>query len=145
MPSVSREAIYSALFAKLQGIAGFKTASRRLQNFMQVSPSQQPALYQLQRMETAQVVKGIPTRWNLKVDLFLYVWQGGASAAASSALNPLLDAVEAALRPDNLSVGECTLGGLVSHCRIEGPVEIFEGVGDGNQTVAVLSINLMTA
>lgn len=42
-------------------------------------------------------------------------------------VNPLLDAIEDALAPDNLSNGKLTLGGLVYDCRPEGEIIINNG------------------
>ena len=145
MPSVSRETVYAALFARVASAAKFTTKSRRLKHFAQVQSGEHPAIFQIQRDEDAQITRGIPTRWNLRVDLFIYAWQSDPKAAPSQSLNPLLDAIEAALKPDNPTVNDCTLGGLVSHCRIAGKVEIFEGVADGNQAVAIVPIDIMIA
>lgn len=145
MPSVSREAIYAALFTKVSTAAKFTTKSRRLKHFAQVQPGEHPAIYQIQRDEMGQAVRGIPTKWTLSVDLFIYAWQADLKAAPSQALNPLLDAIEAAFKPDTPTVNDCTLGGLVSRCGIAGKVEIFEGVGDGNQAVAIVPIDIVIA
>jgi hypothetical protein len=144
VPASSREAIYSALFSKLQAVQGFKTVSRRAKHWSQVNKAQQPAVFQLQKTESAHVTRGLPTRWNMKLDLFVYVTQPNETDSPAITLNPLIDAIETALKPD-AATGECTLGNLVSHCRIEGQIEIYEGVNEGRQTVAIIPIDIMTA
>jgi hypothetical protein len=60
-------------------------------------------------------------------------------AAPSTILNPLMDAVQNALAPDDPKLERCTLGGLVEHCWIEGRVETDEGAL-GDQAVAIVPI-----
>ena len=138
---MSREAIYSALFAAVSGAAGFVTRSRRLRHWSDVAAAEQPALFQIQKSETAKQRRGLPAQWTLAVDLFLYAHAPDELAPPASTLNPLLDAVEAALAPDPVS-GIQTLGGLVSHCWIEGKIETDEGVL-GGQAVAVIPVLLL--
>lgn len=143
---ITREPIYAALFAKLQSVPGIVTASRRIRHFTQVKPQEMPALFQTQIMEKPAVQRGIPTRYNLAVEVTLFIWQQNATDAITPTLNPLLDGIEYALRPDNVPQTECTLGGLVSHCRIDGgAVEIFEGMNEGKLTVAILPVQIMVA
>jgi len=54
----------------------------------------------------------------------------------------LMDAIEAALVIDDRSNDACTLGGIVSHCFIDGAVEIFEG-NLGDQLVAIVPITVV--
>ena len=61
-------------------------------------------------------------------------------------LNPLLDAVVAALAPGgaDLAVNAQTLGGLVSHCWLAGKIETDEGAL-GGQAVAILPVEIVLA
>lgn len=141
-----RETIYAALFAKFNGLVGttLVTASRRWKPWSDVAAEMQPALYQMQVRETDIVQgRGIPTKYKLDVDVFIYVKQQDDTAPYSTTLNPILDALDAKLVPDDVVNNECTLGGLVQRCRITGAVEIFEGVSDGRQIVAVLPIEIL--
>lgn len=136
----SREAIYAALFAKLTALqpATLVTASRRWQLWSQVPANQQPACFQTQIRETStSPVSGIgPRKWKLEAEWHLYVNVGpDMTSPASQLLNPIIDALDAALEADP------KLGGLVSHCRIVGQVQTDEGVL-GPQGVAIIPIDI---
>jgi hypothetical protein len=129
-----REQIYSALFSILQGAllapAGpFKTVSRRWQDPSQISPADRPALYQVQKDElAATAVNGLPLNWKATVDLVLYTsGDSDPTVMPSTELNSLLDATEAAIASALPGLAQ-SLGGKVSHCRIEGKIEIVENV-----------------
>ena len=112
---MEREAIYSALFALLSTIPGIVTFSRRVRHWTDVPPVEQPALIQEQFEESARYVgRAFPAKWTLSLNLALYVNVGhDQKAAPSMVLNPLLDAIVAALEaPEGQE--EQTLGGLVS-------------------------------
>lgn len=136
----SREAIYSALFAKLQASADFVTASRRLEHWGDVPSVNQPAIYLAQRGELAQTVPGQPTAWTLQVDVYLYASTTDKNRSPGEVLNPLIDAVVTAMAPDVLT-GKCRLGGLVEHAVIDGRIETDEGAL-GDQGVAIIPITL---
>ena len=138
---MNREAIYSALFAKMSAAAGFATASRRLRHWSDVGAVEQPALFQVQRSETARRDAGLPSKWTLAVDLFLYAHAADDATAAATVMNPLLDAIEAALAPDPVTNVQ-SLGGLAAHCWIAGKVETDEGVL-GGQAVAIVPIEIL--
>jgi hypothetical protein len=138
---MTREAIYSALFAKLTAAAGFATASRRLRHWGDVGAAEQPALFQVQKSETARRDAGLPPKWTLAVDLFLYAHAPDDATAAAAVMNPLLDAIEAALAPDPVTNVQ-SLGGLAAHCWIAGKVETDEGVL-GGQAVAIVPIEIL--
>lgn len=144
-----REQIYSALFSILQGAllapAGpFKTVSRRWQDPSQISPADRPALYQVQKDElAATAVNGLPLNWRTTVDLVLYsTGDTDPSAVPSSELNALLDATEAAIRSAVPGLAQ-SLGGIVSHCRIQGKIEIVENV-QGAMAMAVVPVEIQT-
>lgn len=145
-----RENIYSAVFAYWSGLTiggnpAFKTATRKLTVWENVAAEDQPALLQLQKSETVNKPKGLPARWVLSVELYLYVHTGASndnSLIASQILNPLLDAVEAAITIDDVMNSACTLGGIVSHCYIDGAVEVFEG-NLGDQAACIIPITVV--
>ena len=138
---MTREAIYSALFARMSAAAGFATASRRLRHWSDVGTVEQPALFQVQKSETARREAGLPPKWTLAVDLFLYAHAPDDLTAAATVMNPLLDAIEAALAPDPVTNVQ-SLGGLAAHCWIAGKVETDEGVL-GGQAVAIVPIEIL--
>lgn len=137
--SISREPIYAALYAKLQGAASFTTTSRRLRHWNDVPAEQQPAMFMAQRNEVAATQRGLPTEWTLNVDVYVYARTDGG-ADPGPIINPLLDAIEAALAPNAVESAQ-TLGGLVHWCRIEGAIETDEGTL-GDQAVAIIPITI---
>ena len=147
---MNRETIYAGIFKfwsdlTVGGAPLFKTATRKLTTWEGVEPESQPALLQLQRQESVTRPRGLPPKWTLSIDLYLYVHTGAQndpSIVPSQLLNPLIDAIEAAMVIDDLSNNACTLGGLVSHAFFDGAVEIFEG-NLGDQAVAILPISVV--
>lgn len=138
---MTREPIYAALYAKIAAATGFKTISRRLRHWDDVPQSDQPALFMAQKNETASTTPGMPSVWILSVDIYIYAHtQGDKSIAPGTILNPLLDAVVAAMAPEAVS-GKQTLGGLVQHAWIDGSIETDEGVL-GDQAVCIIPITL---
>lgn len=135
--SFTSEPIYAAVFAFWQaltvdGVPLFKTATRKAKLWVtDTDPSECPMLLQMQMNQVAQTYrKGIPPVWRCEIRLYLYVHTGASadsSVVPSMLLNPLIDAIRDALRPDNGVEPVCTLGGLVSHCAIEGAIDIYEG------------------
>lgn len=139
---MTREPIYAALFAKLSAIPGLVTTDRRLQHWTDVQPAAQPALFQTQRRELQTPRKGMPAKVTLQCEIYLYVNTGNdLSATPATTLNPLMDAIEAALAPDPITMFQ-TLGGTVSHCWIEGEIITDEGVL-GPQGVAIIPVNIL--
>jgi hypothetical protein len=139
-----REPIYEALFALLANAAGFATASRRLRHWSDVAAMEQPALFLAQKSETAEQQRGLPTKWSCDVDLYLYCHAPDEVTAPSTVLNPLLDAVEAALAPlggADIAANTQTLGGLAYRAWINGKIETDEGTL-GGQSVAIVPIRI---
>ncbi|TDR82204.1 hypothetical protein [Paludibacterium purpuratum] len=141
--NLPRETIYAALFARLAAIPTLVTTSRKLRHWSDVQPAEQPALFQAQKNQRGVVTTpGAPTKWTLPADVYLYAWAPD-DQLPSSIINSLLDAVEAALVPDNPMTGKCTLGGLVEHVYLDGEIETDGGVL-GNQAIAIIPINIVT-
>jgi hypothetical protein len=150
---VTREPIYAALFAHFAALAAadgsllFKTATRIVKHWADVPPEEEPALLLLPRSEHAQRRKGLPTIWTLNADLLVYVntaAQENPAAIPAQILNPLLDAIEGSLAIDDVMNNACTLGGLVSHCAIDGDIELHLG-SLGNEAVAIVPLQLLTS
>jgi len=149
---VVREDIYAAVFAfftalTVGGSPAFKMATRKLRVWEEVPTEDQPALLQLQRTETIQKTKGLPGKWTLGIELYLYAntnQLGDTSIIASQVLNPLIDAVVNSLTIDDVMNDACTLGGLVSSCYIAGTIQTFEG-NLGDQAACIIPINLVIA
>jgi hypothetical protein len=97
---IARESIYAALWALGAGAASFASANRRLRHWADVAPAEQPALFMSEKGGHA-VTKALggPIAWTLYADFYVYVHSSDPYLAPALLLNPLLDALEAALAP----------------------------------------------
>ncbi|MEW6563320.1 MAG: hypothetical protein AB1400_08845 [Pseudomonadota bacterium] len=138
---MTREPIYAALFNLLQNLPGIVTASRRLRHWNDVPRANQPALYMVQKSESAQTITGQPTKWLLRLNVYLYVNTADRTQSPAEVMNLLLDAISAALEPPP-AIGKQTLGGLVYYCRIAGEIQTDEGAL-GDQSVAIIPVELL--
>ncbi|MBV9553430.1 MAG: hypothetical protein JO032_11620 [Alphaproteobacteria bacterium] len=139
-----REPIYAALFGLVETAADFVAAERRLRHWSDVSPAEQPALFMAQKTETAAVkTLGAPTVWTLSVDLYVYAHSSDPYLAPATVLNPLIDAVEAALAPSAATgIQDLGLPAMVQHAYISGKIETDEGVL-GDQAVAIVPVEIL--
>jgi len=145
--NVARETIYAALFGLLSGVPGFNKTGRRLLHWSEVAHADQPALFLVQSNQAPQQAgRGLPPKWLLRAELFVYVNVGeDPNAIPAQQLNTLVDAIDVALKPaagSDLVNNVQTLGGLVSHCWIDGEVEVFDGAL-GPQAVAIIPIAIL--
>lgn len=143
---MNREAIYTALFAKLSGIPGVVTQARKLRHWSDVPASEQPAIFCVQGNQSAQPgdpARGLPTKWTLAADIYVYARTDG-NQTPGTVMNPILDAIDAELKPDNPMTRTQTLGGLVERCWIEGDIQTDEGAL-GDQAVAIVPIRMLVS
>src|SRR6266404_2664085 len=145
---IARETIYSAFWDKAKsavdrttGWTPFKTMSRRLQHWNNVAAGDQPAMFMVEHQQVVKQTKGVPPTWDFHLSLFIYDNCGGDSTAIpGKRLNDLLDAIDDAFAP---VIGYQTLGGLVSHCWISGPIDIYEEYeGMMDQSVAIIPFDI---
>ena len=142
---MSREAIYSALFARLQAAYAWNLSGRVLLHWSDVDALQQPAMFQTQSTEVVQRITRQPAKLMMNVKVYIYAHsQTAAGRAPSSVLNDLIDAIWNAMKPDAAHLETQTLGGLVEWARIEGAIETDEGLL-GDQAVAIVPIAILTA
>ncbi len=141
---INREPIYAALFGLVEQAADFAVVDRRLRHWSDVAPAEQPALFMAQKSELASVkTLGAPTVWTLAVDLYVYAHSSDPYLAPATVLNPLLDAVEAALAPSaTTGIQDLGLPAQVQHAYISGKIETDEGVL-GDQAVAIVPIEVL--
>lgn len=142
--SFTREPIHVALFNKLSTVAAFLTSSRKLQHWSDVPPVMQPAFFLTESIE--DVVNKFPGAnpvSEIRFDAYIYVNTGTSqdapNTAPSTLFNPIVDAIFAALLPDNPVTNKCTLGNLVQHVWIEGQIKTDEG-NLGDQGVVIIPI-----
>lgn len=140
---MNREAIYSAVYARLQTVAGFNTVSRRVRHWVDVSFPEMPYVAMIQRREEPDGTrKGMPLRWILHVDFYIYTHSADPKSSPSVILNPMLDSVCAAYSGDVPS-NTILLGGVAHHCRISGSIETDEGTL-GDIAVAIVPLIIVT-
>lgn len=140
---MNRESIIAALFNLISASASFATTSRRLKLWSSVPSSEKPALFLVERGDIyTRASEAVPETVTMQLEVYIYTEAGkDESIVPASALNPLIDAVDAALTPSALT-GLQTLGGLVSHCWIEGKVLKDAGDLDGDG-VAIIPVKIL--
>ncbi len=114
-----------------------------------LGPAQQPALFVVQVMEEAkQKSLGTPGVTTLEAALFVYCEAPGVdeppgeeTQLAETALNALLKTIEAAIKPP-IDGQPQTLGGLVSHCWLEGQTFKDPGVLS-HQAMAIVPLRML--
>ncbi len=141
MPATSREQISIAFFDLIASAANFTATSRRFVHWDQVNETQMPFLTMLKTGEArGRQAEGLPTLI-INAHVFLYLSAGmDPEDVPDTAMNTLLDAIDAAVAPsgaDVLNGNRQTLGGLVSHCYPLGPVFIDTGDVDGKAVAAI--------
>ena len=149
MVNPTREQIFAALWTRVSNAANFTTKSRTLRHWSDIEPEQFNAIYMAKGAERVARVRGVPPKTTLNAMLYIYVRtelldsDGGASPA--EILNPILDAIDLALKPDAtdpVKGNVCTLGGIVSHAWIAGEVITSEGTL-GNIEVALVPVEVL--
>jgi hypothetical protein len=141
---IEREPIYAALWSLASAAAPFATVERRLRHWADVSPAEQPALFMSEKGSIAKVkALGAPVVWTLFADLYLYAHSSDPYRAPAVILNPLLDALEAALAPAPATgIQDLGLPALVQHAYIAGKVETDEG-SLGDQAIAIVPVEIL--
>lgn len=152
--TVTREAVYQALFNKVSSITDFVTAERRLIKPDSVPKEAMPALFQVQVDELSEYEKqihGTPVKRVFKVDLYIYIHAPdpvynpstniGTTIYPSSIINPILDKLDAILKPDAFPNRTQTLGGLVQYAYV-GNIRYYNHP-NGTQMMVVAPIEML--
>jgi hypothetical protein len=142
--AVTREIVFQALFARLQGIPGIVSTSRRMTLPAQVAPGDQPCLMLWEQPEIARNQTGMPDKRVWEAWAVLVFTNTDQTIAGATIINPMLEALEAALSVDDYGRNVCSLGGLVHYARIEG--NVIKETGDTDTTGlggAVVPIKIM--
>ncbi len=140
----TREDVFSTLFDTLSAITWgtndtWAHASRRLALFADVA---QPAMMLTAHDETIRQRAGGDYYQSWKASVLIYHQTGDVSAIPQQTDNLILDAVFAALAPDDALGRNFTLGGRVSRCFVDGAVRKFPGDLDG-QSMIVIPITII--
>ena len=150
-PTLTREGIAVALFALIQALPGLATPpSRRLMFWGDVPPENQPTAFLAEgNHASTNDPNGLPDIWRFSYKVYLYAYSADLTVAPASLLNPLLDALEAALKPVQFGppgfpgsmqvLGDTT--GRIRHVWISGPIETDEGAL-GPQAIAIVPIEV---
>mgnify|MGYP000036956479 CR=1 FL=1 len=144
--TIDREAIYEALFAQLQTAGStFRFYTRRWRSTYDDENERLKLLPMLVQWEQNENIvwtnRGAGRILTLSTMLEVYAkippsltgppgQAPDTTTPGSSVLNPLLDAIDTALEPDDQQTGLCTLGGLVIDCRVQG--NIVKVLGDAD-------------
>lgn len=141
---IIRETIYGALWTLARGAAGFASADRRLRHWAEVAPVEQPALFLSEKGGLARSRRlGAPIVWMLYADFYVYAHSSDPYLAPAMVLNPLVDALEAALAPSPATgIQHLGLPEMVSHAQILGRIDTDEGVL-GDQAVAIVPVEIL--
>lgn len=150
MSSIDREAIWAGAFAyfKTKMTSSYKTMSRVHVTPPTLTDIQQPAFFLSQWAELREPKpRGLPGKLTLIGMAYIYATRSGVQPTlgqetplAATALNALLKTFDDALAPD--ADGAFTLGGLASHCWIQGIVRMVEG-NTGFQAMAQVPIHIL--
>lgn len=147
---MKREPILKALFDLISAMPGLITVSRRPRHWSDVSTEDQPALFMGAGDQSAQNdPSGNPAIWTMQAEVFLYVQSMDDTVPPSILLNEYLDRLEALLMPAAPASpwpmgGGQTLGGLVRHVWISGPITTSGDVL-GSQGVAIVPLEIVAA
>lgn len=122
--------------AAVSMITGFLTTGRRVMRWSDVPA--QPALFLRSGDEDLQYNEIVLQQQDIEAEIWIYSKAGeNPNAIPETALNNLLDAVQAAFKPDAPGTNRFTLGGLVHWCRLEGRVIKDSGDTSGQAIAAV--------
>jgi hypothetical protein len=141
----TRNEVVEAVYSLLVSAWPWQTASRRERLWSDVPPDNRPAMFlfeggpQAEKHERPNERLG---RRRLQLMLLVYTNANKDSDRSGMAeVNDILDAVEAALKPQAADTGGNlqTLGGRVTHCHIFGDIDKVSGnlTGDGMATVPI--------
>jgi hypothetical protein len=143
----TREQVVSALYAILSKSSEFVTSGRRNTNPEGLDPSQTPAFFLVEdtdKWERTQAGYNNLAKREMKLYAIVYndVGSTNPSLVPNTAVNNALDAIEAALTPDDIVNGVFTIGGLVQSCTIDGESQRSSGDTTG-KALAVVPIRIL--
>lgn len=152
MALASRDGIYAALFARLQGaVPACVTFTRAFRDPDQFAPEQHPVLILAGEKQTAATRRGLPTIWHLGAQVIIYVRTSETDVSPETQINAVIDQIVAALErlptepiQDMTEPRHTTLGGLVSRCYIEGSIEVIQAPV-GGAGAAIVPIEMIVS
>lgn len=149
---VNREAIWAALFAHFQTLLSgyFQTMSRKHLMPPGLPQEAQPGFFLVQMKEQrAGSMQGTPNKLVIHGYIIIYLTApetnelpGSETQLAATNLNTIYQALDYAMVPDNLQTGKFTIGGLVTHCWVEGDLDQDPGIFS-SQAAAIVPIHIL--
>lgn len=107
----------------------------------------QPAIYVVPVKESSQYQRGLPNKWLVQCDVYVYCRWTTTPEDGAEALANLMDGVDYVLSPTGPNaippVAVNTLGGLVSYCALQGSGEVSIGFLNQNQAVARMPVEIL--
>ena len=147
---MNRVQMYARVLAEFEklglppNLLGIQTVSDQFKHWVDVPPEQQPAIFTVPETEQCQQQHGVPNKWTVQINVWVYVRKQG-DVAGTRQLWPILDAIEELARPKGPAQSyENTLGGSVVRFSISGTTEISGGYL-GDQVVAVVPLIVVVA
>lgn len=141
--AASREQIMQALLLRLQQAYPFAVVGRRNPRPDNIAEPNEPALFLLKHHEFHKIVSpNMPPKRSMTVMAMVYFDASNDPNAVPDALiNDMTDAIDQALRPDNVIHGRCTLGGLCESVQISGQTTNAPGDKTG-KALAIIPIEI---
>lgn len=140
-----RETYYAALVSQLETLVtngAIKRLARKVTLKDINNPPKLPCLYIDTDKELVEHQAGQKAKLLITVRLFAFVAAPDNNATPDTDLSDLLDAIDTALAPLP-GVPFQTLGGIVTHCWIEGEIERFEAGVEG-KALAIVPVHMLT-
>jgi hypothetical protein len=151
---VQRDPIYNALLVELQQLQvapyNVKVVSRGFVPWE--NADQQPAIYIVPVTEEGIYKRGLPTKWTIKLDLYVYARWKNSVVQGVTRLAEIMDGIDLILAPVGPNAGPQgdngyvnTLGGLCSYCALQGAAQVSGGFLSQNQTIARMPVEILVA
>lgn len=153
---MQRDQIYAALLAQLTAL----TVSPYLvqvvsRGFVPWEAADiQPAIYIVPKNEKGEYKRGLPTKWIIEIDLYVYVRWTDSVNQGVTALAQIMDSIDYILSPIGPNGGQPSDNGYVNnlngtfgviYCALQGQAEVSGGFLNKSQTVARMPVEIMVA
>ena len=119
--------------------AEYMPVSRRLEDAVSLIPEQMPAIFINQHAHNLAPIKGfegLNVKQKLKLTVVVYISNNAPDAVLSTTINSVIYSIMTAMAPPGYTPYQ-TLGNTVSHCWIEGDIDIIEGVQNGQGVIFI--------
>ncbi len=149
---MQRDPIYATLLAQLTALmaAPYNVAVVSRGFVPWDAADTQPAIYVVPVTESGEYKRGLPTKWLLKIDIYVYVRWTDSVQQGVTALAQIMDGIDATLSPLGVNGGIRSdngfvnnLGGLAVYCALSGSADISGGFLNQSQTVARMPVEVM--